>query len=331
MSIHREPALSDSLAPTAGSATLPRDRSPAAHAAAIETSNLTKSYGTTLAVDHLNLMVETGEIFGFLGPNGAGKTTTMRMLLGLVRPTSGNARVLGMDIRTNLPAILARTGSIIENPTFYPYLSGRDNLRAVARLTQTPDSAIPAILDLVDLTGAAGRRFKTYSLGMKQRLAVAAALLHNPDLLILDEPANGLDPAGIVEMRDLMKRLKGEGKTVLISSHVLREIEQICDRIAILNHGRVAVQGRVDDLLRTNDKIEIRIDRAREAAWVLDSVPWILDIELDGDRLVLEAPLDRAAEINALLAEHLLFASGIRPREESLEQYFLDVTEGDAA
>ena len=326
MSIHREPALSDSLAPTAGSATLPRDRSPAAHAAAIETSNLTKSYGTTLAVDHLNLMVETGEIFGFLGPNGAGKTTTMRMLLGLVRPTSGNARVLGMDIRTNLPAILARTGSIIENPTFYPYLSGRDNLRGVARLTETPDSAIPAILDLVDLTGAAGRRFKTYSLGMKQRLAVAAALLHNPDLLILDEPANGLDPAGIVEMRDLMKRLKGEGKTVLISSHVLHEIEQICDRIAILNHGRVVVQGRVDDLLSRQDTFELQVEPLEQAEPILAGAPWVESVTRSGADLLVKAPRDRAPDLTRLLADHGLYLSSLRRQEISLEQYFLDVT-----
>src|SRR6185437_973391 len=171
--------------------------------AAIETNGLTKSYGTMVAVDQLNLLVERGEIFGFLGPNGAGKTTTMRMLLGLVRPTAGSARVLGMDIDTHLPAILAKTGALIENPTFYPYLSGRDNLRAFARLGGIDESGIAAILDLVDLTRAASRRFSTYSLGMKQRLAVGAALLHRPDLLILDEPANGLDPAGIVEMRDL--------------------------------------------------------------------------------------------------------------------------------
>ncbi|MBV9279814.1 MAG: ATP-binding cassette domain-containing protein, partial [Chloroflexi bacterium] len=221
--------------------------------AAIETRELTKTYDRTVAVDRLNLRVERGEIFGFLGPNGAGKTTTMRMLLGLVRPTSGGARVLGMDIATHLPQILARTGSIIENPTFYPFASGRDNLRMVARLSGASESEIPAILDLVDLTSAARKKFKAYSLGMKQRLAVGAALLAGPDLLILDEPANGLDPAGIVEMRELMKRLKAEGHTVLISSHVLHEIEQICDRILILNRGRVVVQGRVEELLGAHD------------------------------------------------------------------------------
>jgi ABC-2 type transport system ATP-binding protein len=305
---------------------------PASGSFAIETMELTKTYGTIVAVDHLNLQVERGEIFGFLGPNGAGKTTTMRMLLGLVRPTSGTARVLDMSITSDLPAILARTGSIIENPTFYPYLSGRDNLRLVARLTEMPDASIPAILDLVDLASSAGRKYKTYSMGMKQRLAVGAALLNAPDLLILDEPANGLDPAGIVEMRDLMKRLKGEGRTVLISSHVLHEIEQVCDRIAILNYGRVVVQGPVETLLGGHDEIEIRIARPQEAEAVLRSVPWIENVQRDGsDRLLVRAPVTRSAEVNAALAEQKLYASGIRPSEQSLEQYFLDVTAGETS
>jgi ABC-2 type transport system ATP-binding protein len=293
---------------------------------AIETTGLTKAYGPTVVVDHLTLTVESGEIFGFLGPNGAGKTTTMRMLLGLVKPTSGSARMLGLDISTHLPTILARTGALIENPTFYPYLSGWDNLRAVGRLTSTPDARIPEILELVDLTGAARRPFSTYSLGMKQRLAVGAALLHSPDLLILDEPANGLDPAGIVEMRALMKRLKEEGHTVLISSHVLHEIEQICDRIAILNLGRVVVQGRVADLLDTGDVLEVRVAPVDDAERTLRAVPWISSLTRDGDRLLVAAPAGHAADVTRVLAEQHLYVSALRPRERSLEQYFLDVT-----
>ena len=306
-----------------------RDEDVGGDGPAIEIDALSKAYGKMVAVDHLNLRVERGEIFGFLGPNGAGKTTTMRMLLGLIRPTSGRASILGMDISTHLPAILARTGSIIENPTFYPYLSGHDNLRAVARLGRVSQANIPDILDLVDLTAAAQRKFKTYSLGMKQRLAVGAALLGNPDLLILDEPANGLDPVGIVEMRDLMKRLKDQGHTVLISSHVLHEIEQICDRIVILNRGRVVVQGRVDDLLGGRDVVEIRIARAAEAEQVLAKLDWIRRVTRDGDRLLVETPAERAADLNQALATQGLYLSGIRPQELSLEQYFLDVTEGD--
>jgi ABC-2 type transport system ATP-binding protein len=284
-----------------------------------------------VAVDHLNLEVERGEIFGFLGPNGAGKTTTMRMLLGLVQPTTGSARMLGMDIEHDLPEILARTGSIIENPTFYPFLSGRDNLQVVAGLTGAPRDRIGAVLDLVDLTGAARRKFKTYSLGMKQRLAVAAALLNSPDLLILDEPANGLDPAGIVDMRSLMRRLKGEGHTVLISSHVLHEIEQICDRIVIMNHGKIVVQGEVGTLLNARSRIAVRVDRAGEAQALLNPVSWINAVSRSGDRLLVEAPLDRSAEINRLLAHEGLYAAEIRPHEESLERFFLDVTEAPQA
>jgi ABC-2 type transport system ATP-binding protein len=292
---------------------------------AIEINALTKAYGAMIAVDHLNLTVRRGEIYGFLGPNGAGKTTTMRMLLGLIRPTSGSARVLGMDISTQLPEILKRTGAIIENPTFYPYLNGRDNLRAMARLTGTPDARVPVILDLVDMTSAAGKAFKTYSLGMKQRLAVGAAMLHSPDLLILDEPANGLDPAGIVEMRDLMRRLKDEGHTVLISSHVLHEIEQICDRIAILNRGKVVVQGRVADLLGSRDLLEIRVEPVADAERILREAG-LGDVTRGEGSLLLALPQARAAEVTRLLAEHGIYLSGLRAQEQSLEQYFLDVT-----
>jgi ABC-2 type transport system ATP-binding protein len=296
-----------------------------AGAPAIETKGLTKAYGAMVAVDHLSLTVNRGEIFGFLGPNGAGKTTTMRMLLGLIRPSSGSATVLGMDISSRLPEILAHTGATIENPTFYPYLSGYDNLRAMARLTGTRVSRVTEVLDQVQLTGAAARRFKTYSLGMKQRLAVGAALLHDPELLILDEPANGLDPAGIVEMRDLMHRLKAEGHAVLISSHVLHEIEQICDRIAILNHGRVVVQGRVADLLGESDVLEVRVEPLEEAERVLAGA-FGEAVSRSGDRLLVALPLARAAEVTRILAAQGLYLSGLQVQEQSLEQYFLDVT-----
>lgn len=301
---------------------------PSANPIAIETTQLTKRYNSTVAVDHLDLRVEQGEIFGFLGPNGAGKTTTMRMLLGLIRPTSGSAHILGMEVATDLPAILARTGSMIEEPAFYPYLSGRDNLRAMARLSGISEDLVPGVLERVDLTGAANKHFKAYSMGMKQRLALGAALLTDPEILILDEPANGLDPAGIVEMRDLMKELKHEGRTVLISSHVLHEVEQICDRIAIVNGGRIVVQGRVEELLHHNDKVEIRIDQPLEAAEVLRTVPWIGHIDHFNDHILVSAPLERTAEINRLLADQGFYASVIKPREESLEHYFLEVTEG---
>jgi ABC-2 type transport system ATP-binding protein len=312
------PALADDPSVAAAESTL----------GAIVTCDLTKVYGKIVAVDHLNLRVERGEIFGFLGPNGAGKTTTMRMLLGLIKPTSGSAELLGMDIGRNLPAVLARTGATIENPTFYPYLSGRDNLRFVARITGTSESRIPAILGRVDLESAAHKPVGTYSMGMKQRLAVGVALLKDPELLVLDEPGNGLDPAGIVEMRQLMQALQHEGRTVLISSHVLHEVEQICDRIAILNRGRVVVQGKVADLLGGHGTIDVHIASAAAAQGVLARAPWVREVTRDGDHLTVTASLDRVPDVIQTLGEHGLYPSEVRPQEQSLEQYFLDVTEG---
>jgi ABC-2 type transport system ATP-binding protein len=297
---------------------------------AIETTDLTKRYGTLVAVDHLTLTVNRGEIFGFLGPNGSGKSTTMRMLLGLARPTDGAARVLGMDIRTQLPEILRHTGALIENPTFYPFLSGRENLREIADLTRVRNSRVETVLELVDMQDAADRRFSAYSLGMKQRIGVAGALLTDPDLLILDEPANGLDPAGIVEMRALMQRVREAGHTVFVSSHVLHEIEQVCDRIAILNHGRVVAQGGVQELLGQTDRIEVHVAPAAAAVDVLKALPWVSDVSMEGEALFLAAPMERSAEITRALAEHGLYPSIIRPRQESLERYFLELT-GEAA
>lgn len=292
---------------------------------AIETVSLTKRYGPITAVDRLDLRVQRGEIFGFLGPNGAGKTTTMRMLLGLVKPTGGSARVLGLDTETHLAEILKRTGSVIENPTFYPYLSGLDNLRAFARLSNVDEARVGPVLDLVDLAPAARRKFSAYSLGMKQRLAVGAALLGSPDLLILDEPANGLDPAGIVEMRDLVRRLKAYGHTVLISSHVLHEIEQICDRIAIMSKGKIVVQGRVGDLL-AGSTLEVHVDGVDAARRVLGALSWVGEVSVSDGHLLVHAPVERAADITRALAQHELYLSRLQPNEQSLEQYFLDVT-----
>lgn len=298
---------------------------------AIETFDLTKLYGRLVAVDHLTLTVERGEIFGFLGPNGSGKTTTMRMLLGLARPTSGMARVLGMDVETRLPEILRHTGSLIENPTFYPFLCGRDNLKVVRDLTGAAPSRIDAVLDLVEMRGAANRRFSEYSLGMKQRIGVASALLTDPEILILDEPANGLDPAGIVEMRGLMQRVRDQGHTVFVSSHVLHEIEQVCDRIAILNRGKVVAQGGVQQLLGQADRIEIQIDRPEEAMAVIEPLAWVEGVTVEESLLVVNAPVNRSAELNEILARKDLFASMIRPRQESLERYFLELTGAAAA
>ena len=298
--------------------------------AAIETVDLTKQYGDIVAVDHLNLVVRRGEVFGFLGPNGSGKSTTMRMLLGLSRPNSGQAHILGLDVRTQLGGILRQTGALIESPTLYPFMSGRENLQVVADLTGIARNRVDIVLETVDMLGDANRSFSSYSMGMKQRIGVAGALLTDPELLILDEPANGLDPAGIVEMRTLVKELRDRGHTVFVSSHVLHEIEQVCDRIAILNHGHVVAQGGVQELLSGADRIEVQVEPAEEAAGVLRKLPWVHDAIVEGAMLLVSAPVNRSAEITKALGEHGLYPSIIRPRQESLERYFLELT-GEAA
>src|SRR5919107_723269 len=213
----------------------------------LETRNLTKRYGPRIvAVDRVSLTVRRGEVYGFLGPNGAGKTTTLRMLLGLVRPTSGTASVLGRP--PGDPESLARVGALVESPAFYPYLSGRDNLLVIALYANAPKKRIEAALDLVDLADRARDKFATYSLGMKQRLGVAATLLKEPELLILDEPTNGLDPAGMADMRALIRRLGSGERTVLLSSHLLGEVEQICDRVGIISQGRLIAESTVEAL-----------------------------------------------------------------------------------
>ncbi|MFD0823585.1 ABC transporter ATP-binding protein, partial [Micromonospora zhanjiangensis] len=209
----------------------------------VRTTGLTKRYGEITAVDALDLAVPAGQVYGFLGPNGAGKTTTLRMLLGLVRPTAGTVRVLGRP-----PGRLAGVGALIEGPAFYPYLSGRDNLRVLARYTGTGRARIETVLEMVDLADRGADRYAGYSLGMKQRLAVASALLKNPRLLILDEPTNGLDPAGMADMRALVRRLGAGGCTVLVSSHLLGEVEQVCDRVAVVADGRLVAESTVADL-----------------------------------------------------------------------------------
>ncbi len=230
--------------------------------AAIEVQGLTKRYGDAVAVDDLSFTVPQGSITGFIGPNGSGKTTTIRMLMHLAKPDAGRARVLGVDIRDPqdyLPAV----GALIESPAFEPNLSGRRNLLALAQLGRTDPARIPGLLDLVGLGAAGRKRYKAYSLGMKQRLALAAALLGDPRLLILDEPVNGLDPTGIREMRDLMQRLARSGKTIFVSSHLLGELQRICSHLVVIDKGRLRYQGTVDGLMarsRSHDLEETVMD-----------------------------------------------------------------------
>src|SRR5262245_35846539 len=243
----------------------------------LRTQELSKQYGERLVVDRLNLDVYRGEIFGFLGPNGAGKTTTIRMILGLITPSSGTIEVLGQNLAAHRAHVLPRVGALVETPALYLYMSGRDNLRAVGWvLGGVPEKRIDEILELVGLRGRDKDRVKTYSLGMKQRLGVAVALLQDPDLLVLDEPANGLDPAGIVEMRDLMRALAAAGKTVFISSHVLTEVRQICTRVAILNLGKLVTETTVEELVAGHGQFVVRLEPAyiAEALALVRRQPW---------------------------------------------------------
>ncbi len=293
-------------------------------------SNLSKQYGKRLAVDNLSLDVRQGEIFGFLGPNGAGKTTTIRMALGLIAPTGGSIDILGKDIAEYRAEILPRVGALVETPALYLYLSGRDNLRAVgSALGGVPKARIDYVLELVGLQNRQKDRVRTYSLGMKQRLGVAIALLQDPDLLVLDEPANGLDPAGIVEMRDLMHQLSAAGKTVFISSHLLTEVQQICTRVAIINLGKLVTESTVEELTSGRGEFSVAVERPQEALALVQAQPWGRDARLDQHgALLTPAPGARGRELNIFLVKAGFVPDTISPATQDLEEVFLRLTNG---
>jgi ABC-2 type transport system ATP-binding protein len=288
--------------------------------ALVEVSGLTKRYGDTLAVDGVDLTVLPGEVYGFLGPNGAGKTTTLRILTGLIAPTSGSVRVLGG--RPGEAGVLGRTGSMIESPAFYPYLSGLDNLRLLAEYAGVSRQRIDEVLELVDLAERARDRFSTYSLGMKQRLGVAAALLKDPELVILDEPTNGLDPAGMRDMRRLIRELGTGGRTVLLSSHLLGEVQQICDRVGIINSGRMVAERNVNEL-RGEQELVIQADPKDRAQKILAGFG---TVHLYDDTLRVKVPPDRAAEVNRVLVEAGIAVSELHSTERALEDIFFELT-----
>ena len=294
----------------------------------LRTRALTKRYGERLAVDGLSIEARRGEVFGFLGPNGAGKTTTIRMSLGLITPTSGSVEVLGRDVARDGRQALPHVGALIEQPALYPYLSGRDNLRVIGDAQGgVTEARIDAVLDQVAMRERGGDRVKTYSLGMKQRMGVAMALLHDPDLLMLDEPTNGLDPAGIVEMRDLLRRLAQAGKTVFVSSHALEEVRQMCSRVAIINHGRLVTESSVADLTRGQGTFIVTLDRAREALAIVLAQPWGAHARLSDDgRLLTGAPDDESGALNLYLVRAGFTPRAIAPNEERLEEVFLRLT-----
>jgi ABC-2 type transport system ATP-binding protein len=298
----------------------------------VQTRNLTKQYGKRLAVNNLNLDVYQGDIFGFLGPNGAGKTTTIRMLLGLIAPTSGTVQVLGHDITTQAHAALPRVGALVETPALYLYMNGADNLRAVGQaLGGVSEARIQTVLGMVGMAARQKDRVRTYSLGMKQRLGVAMALLNDPAVLVLDEPANGLDPAGIVEMRELLRALAKEGKTIFISSHVLGEVQQICTRVAILNMGQLVTEARPDELTQGTGQYIIFVENAPAALALIRQQSWGQTAQMGANGALMTASPDgRGRTLNKFLVDGGFVPDSIIYQSESLEQAFLRLTQGGA-
>lgn len=294
----------------------------------VRTEHLTKCFGKLVAVEDLNLEVRKGEVFGFLGPNGAGKSTTMGMMLGLISPTSGTIELFGLNIQSYLPKILQRIGAVTESTGFYPYLSGRDNLDYIARITGgISSSRIEEVLELVELSDRKKDKFSNYSLGMKQRLAIACALLNNPEFIVLDEPTNGLDPAGMKEIRELIIRLGQEGKTIFLNSHLLHEVEQVCRRVAIIKQGKVITQGLIKDLMKKGDTLQLKVTETEKAATVLKNIDWITSIVREDDKLLVGVKAEKYAEISAVLAKENIFITEMKAKEDTLEEFFLEVTE----
>jgi ABC-2 type transport system ATP-binding protein len=300
----------------------------------LRTRDLTKSYGQRVVVDSVNLTVKRGEILGFLGANGAGKTTTIRMILRLVTPTSGRVELFGHDIATHESKVLPRVGALVETPALYLHANARQNLRAFgAVFGGVSGKRIDEILELMGLRPYEKKRVQTFSLGMKQRLGIGIALLNDPDFLILDEPANGLDPMGVIEMRDLLRRLADNGKAMLISSHILAEMQQLCTSVAIIKQGHLVKEATIDELIAQSGHQEliIRVDRPDEALSVLRAQSWGRSARLMSDGTILtKAPDDQPAALAQFLIQANFVAETIMPQSTNLEQIFLDLT-GDQA
>jgi ABC-2 type transport system ATP-binding protein len=294
----------------------------------LELAGVSKSFGRrgseVKAVCGVSLSVGAGEVYGFLGPNGAGKSTTIRMLLGLIAPTSGTVRLFGRDLGVDA-SVLRRVGSLVDGGAFYPFLSGRRNLEVLARTHGGGGERIDALLDQVGLAGDAKRKVKAYSTGMRQRLGVAAALLNDPDIIILDEPVNGLDAAGIQEMRQLIRSLaSGHGKTVFLSSHLLHEVQQVCDRVAIIHKGEVLREATVTGLL-DEEASGLRVEaKPLDAAEAALAARWA--VERNGESLTVAATRAEAPEVVTRLVEAGVDLFGLAPLQRNLEQVFLAIT-----
>jgi ABC-type multidrug transport system ATPase subunit len=298
----------------------------------VEARGLVKRYGDIVAVKGADLLVERGRVYGALGPNGSGKSTTVRMLLGLARPDEGSVRLFGEPLDENGPELLRRVGAVVETPAFVPYLSGRDNLRLLDKYTPgAGNAAIESVLERVHLEESAHRRFKNYSLGMKQRLGIAAAILNDPELVILDEPTNGLDPQGTREVRELIPQLAKEGRTIVLCSHLLHEVEQVCDAVAIFQRGSIIAQGTTQELIGDRSQLEVRVADLDAAALALQTSPWAANVRREDGAIFINGAGDDGTPVNRFLAEQGLYASIIRPLRSSLEDAFFELTREAAA
>ncbi|MCW2781776.1 MAG: transporter ATP-binding protein [Marmoricola sp.] len=294
----------------------------------IETTGLRKEYRARgrkiVAVDGLDLAVPAGGVHGFLGPNGSGKTTTIRMLLGLSRATSGQLSIFGQRVPEYLPQLIDRIGALVEEPKFVPTFSGRKNLSMLARTIGIPRTSVDKAIEDVGLKGREKERYKGYSYGMKQRLAVAAALLKSPDLLILDEPTNGLDPAGIRDIRDMIRHLGDTGVTVLLSSHILAEVQQVCSSVSIIGQGKLLASGKVSELLGDNvTRIRVGVAEPEAAMSYLTKAGYA--VTRDDDKLIVEGP-QHPEEITRVLALHQIWVSELSAIQPDLESFFLQLT-----
>jgi ABC-2 type transport system ATP-binding protein len=303
---------------------------------ALATRGLRKNYGSRRALNGLDLSVPTGVVYGFLGPNGAGKTTTMRVLTGLVHSDGGTVELLGKPFKRGDRRRLFEVGALVESPTFYPFLSGRANLRELAAAgAPVPAGRIDELLDLMGLADRAGDKVQNYSMGMKQRLGIAGALLNDPKLLLLDEPANGLDPAGIVAMRDTLKTLAGLGKTVFISSHLLAEVQVMADVVGIIAAGKLVREGPLKELLSLEGVVRVRVrpslvDAAIKTLAPLAKAEPLAETDRDEGWLSVHLAPDRAEDVNQMLAGAGIFASGLESSAD-LEMLFLDLTGGNGS
>lgn len=294
----------------------------------IEAQGLTKHYKEVVAVDRATFAVERGQVFGFLGPNGSGKTTTISMLLGVARPTAGSFSIFGASAPAELVAARARIGATLETPNFYPYLSGWDNLRIAAAVKGVGRARIEECLDIVGLRTRAKHRFKTYSLGMKQRLALAAVMLADPELVVLDEPANGLDPQGMRQIRRIIRGMAEQGKTIFLSSHLLWEVERTCTHVSIIRNGRVVRTGAVSDIVAGDKSVVVKADDLQDLLAVVDAFPEAGSARISGGAVVARLETGDVGRLSRHLADHGIHPSHLALESQTLEDVFMALTGG---